>query len=47
MILIHILSLQGNREGEFVDRINGMSYEEIAKNGGGILNSAKKITTNF
>ena len=33
----------GNREQEFVDRINGMSYEEIANNGGGILNSAKKL----
>ncbi len=33
----------GNREEEFVDRINGLSYEEIAKKGGGILNSAKKI----
>lgn len=33
----------GNREGEFVDRINGLSYEEIANNGGGILNSAKKL----
>ncbi len=33
----------GNREGEFADRIKGMSYEEIAKNGGGILNSAKKL----
>lgn len=33
----------GNREGEFVDRINGLSYEDIAKNGGGILNSAKKL----
>ncbi len=33
----------GNREGEFVDRINGLSYEEIAKKGGGILNSAKKL----
>ena len=32
----------GNREQEFVDRINGLSYEEIANNGGGILNSAKK-----
>ena len=31
----------GNREKEFVDRINGLSYEEIAKRGGGILNSAK------
>ena len=33
----------GNRENEFVDRINGLSYEEIAKKGGGILNSAKKL----
>ena len=31
----------GNREREFVDRINGLSYEEIANRGGGILNSAK------
>jgi imidazolonepropionase len=33
----------GNREKEFVDRINGLSYEEIANRGGGILNSAKKL----
>lgn len=33
----------GNRETEFVDRINGLSYEEIANRGGGILNSAKKL----
>ncbi|MDG1227653.1 MAG: imidazolonepropionase [Polaribacter sp.] len=33
----------GNREQEFVNRINGFSYEEIANNGGGILNSAKKL----
>lgn len=33
----------GNREGEFVDRINGLSYHEIAEKGGGILNSAKKL----
>lgn len=33
----------GNREREFVDRINGLSYEEIANRGGGILNSAKKL----
>jgi len=32
-----------SREKEFVDRINGLSYEDIAKNGGGILNSAKKL----
>nr|MBP6313965.1 imidazolonepropionase [Chitinophagaceae bacterium] len=31
------------REHEFVDRIHGMSYEEIAKRGGGILNSAKRM----
>ncbi|NBY39930.1 MAG: imidazolonepropionase [Flavobacteriia bacterium] len=31
------------RESEFVDKINGLSYEEIAKRGGGILNSAKKV----
>ena len=31
----------GNREQEFVDRINGLTYEEIANKGGGILNSAK------
>jgi imidazolonepropionase len=34
----------GNREQEFVDRINGLSYEEIANRGGGILNSAKSST---
>jgi len=33
----------GNRESEFVDRINGLSYSEIASRGGGILNSAKKL----
>jgi len=33
----------GNREQEFVDRINGLTYEQIATNGGGILNSAKKL----
>lgn len=31
------------REHEFVDRIHGLSYEEIAKRGGGILNSAKRM----
>lgn len=30
----------GSREGEFVDKINGLTYEEIAKRGGGILNSS-------
>lgn len=37
------LVFAGSREGEFVDRINGLSYEEIAQRGGGILNSAKKL----
>jgi imidazolonepropionase len=32
-----------SREEEFVDRIKGLSYQEIAKKGGGILNSAKKL----
>ena len=31
------------REEEFVDRINGLSYEQIALKGGGILNSAAKL----
>jgi len=31
------------RDKEFVDRIKGLSYEEIARRGGGILNSAKKL----
>ncbi|WP_348668604.1 imidazolonepropionase [uncultured Polaribacter sp.] len=35
----------GNREGEFVARIHGRSYKEIADNGGGILNSAKWLQT--
>ncbi len=33
----------GNREQEFVDRINGLTYEEIANQGGGIINSAEKL----
>ena len=33
----------GDRSSEFVDRINGLSYQEIANRGGGILNSAKKL----
>ncbi|WP_439153318.1 imidazolonepropionase [Winogradskyella sp.] len=33
----------GNRTSEFVDRINGLSYAEIANRGGGILNSAKLL----
>lgn len=38
----HIVFAQ-SREGEFVDRIHGLSYEEIAERGGGILNSAAKL----
>lgn len=33
----------GSRENEFKDKISGFSYEEIAKRGGGILNSARKL----
>ncbi|MEO5788395.1 imidazolonepropionase [Gelidibacter sp.] len=33
----------GDRSQEFVDRINGLSYEEIAQRGGGILNSAEVL----
>ena len=33
----------GSREIEFVDKIKGLSYEDIAKRGGGILNSAKLL----
>ena len=37
------LVFAASREDEFVDRINGLSYQEIAEKGGGILNSAKKL----
>ena len=37
------LVFAASREGEFVDRINGLSYAEIAERGGGILNSADKL----
>ena len=37
------LVFAASREDEFVDRINGLSYEEIAQRGGGILNSAEKL----
>ncbi|WP_299576094.1 imidazolonepropionase [uncultured Sunxiuqinia sp.] len=37
------LVFPASREQEFVDRINGLSYEEIARRGGGILNSAKRM----
>lgn len=33
-----------SREIEYIDKIKGLSYEEIAKRGGGILNSAKMIS---
>jgi imidazolonepropionase len=33
----------GSRETEFVDRINGLTYEQIAERGGGILNSAQRL----
>jgi len=33
----------GSREQEFTDKINGLSYEEIARRGGGILNSAQLL----
>ncbi len=33
----------GSREQEFLDKINGLSYEQIAKRGGGILNSADRL----
>lgn len=37
------LIFAASREDEFVDRINGLTYTEIAQRGGGILNSAKKL----
>jgi len=37
------LVFAASREGEFADRINGLSYQEIAEKGGGILNSAKTL----
>ena len=33
----------GSRDGEFLDKIRGLSYEEIAARGGGILNSADRL----
>lgn len=38
----HLVYATG-REDEFVDRINGLSYEEIANRGGGILNSVARL----
>ncbi len=37
------LVFAGSRENEFIDKIKGVSYAEIAAKGGGILNSAKKL----
>jgi imidazolonepropionase len=37
------LVFAATREGEFVDKIKGLSYAEIAAKGGGILNSARKL----
>ncbi len=37
------LVFAGSREDEFIDKIKGLSYAEIAAKGGGILNSAKKL----
>lgn len=37
------LVFAASREGEWVDRIRGLSYEEISNRGGGILNSARKL----
>ena len=37
------LVFAGSREDEFIDKIKGVSYAEIAEKGGGILNSARKI----
>jgi imidazolonepropionase len=37
------LVFAGSRENEFVDKIKGLSYADIAEKGGGILNSAKKL----
>ena len=37
------LVFAGSRENEFVDKIQGLSYADIAARGGGILNSARKL----
>jgi imidazolonepropionase len=37
------LVYSGSREIEYTDKIRGLTYEEIAKRGGGILNSSKKL----
>ena len=40
------LVFAGSRENEFVDKIKGLTYADIAAKGGGILNSAKKLNEN-
>ncbi len=40
----HLVFAQ-SREGEFIDKINGLSYADIAAKGGGILNSAQKLAS--
>jgi imidazolonepropionase len=37
------LVFAATREGEFIDKIQGVSYQEIARKGGGSLNSARKL----
>lgn len=37
------LVFAATREGEFIDKIQGLSYQEIARKGGGILNSAQRL----
>lgn len=37
------LVFAGSREIEYIDKIKGLSYEEIARRGGGILNSARRL----
>jgi imidazolonepropionase len=37
------LVYKGSREIEYVDKIKGLSYEQIAQRGGGILNTAKRL----
>jgi imidazolonepropionase len=39
------LVFAASRESEFVDRIHGLTYQEIAEKGGGILNSAQKLAS--
>jgi imidazolonepropionase len=37
------LVFSGSRESEFVDKVRGLDYAEIARRGGGILNSARRL----